>query len=105
MLTEREILDALHASRVVPVSVPNPHGPLGLEHLAEAVTRATMAGTESHGIQRTLTLPLATWEKLDGLARTATQAGSRRLSASDRGRFDRACCHGGLRPCAAGSGM
>ena len=37
MLTEQEIRDALHARRVVPLPVPSPHGPLGLEQLAEAV--------------------------------------------------------------------
>jgi hypothetical protein len=84
MLTEQEIRDALHASRVIPLRVPNPHGPLGLEQLAEAVTRATLPQSESTGgIQRTLTFPLATWEKLDGLARTATNLGTSRLSASD----------------------
>ena len=84
MLSEQEIRDALHASRVVPVSVPNPHGPLGLEQLAEAVVRATAARARpDDGVQRTLTLPLATWEKLDVLARTANKVGPRRLSASD----------------------
>lgn len=84
MLTEKEIRDVLHAGRVVPVSVPNPHGPLGLEQLAEAVVRATMAhALPADSVQRTLTLPLATWEKLDVLARTANRASSHRLSASD----------------------
>ena len=84
MLTEQEIRDALHASRVVPLPVPNPHGPLGLEQLAEAVARATAARPQSTGsVQRSLTLPLATWEKLDSLAQTASKAGPGRLSASD----------------------
>ncbi len=87
MLTEQEIGDALHASRVVPIAVPNPHGPFGLEQLAEAIARVTAARPESvHNVQRTLTLPLATWEKLDDLARTATRAGSRRLSTVQRRR-------------------
>ena len=43
MLTEQEYQEALHASRVVPLSVPNPHGPLGLDHLAAAV--AQIAGS------------------------------------------------------------
>jgi hypothetical protein len=38
MLTEDEIRDALHASRVVPLQTTSPHGPLGLEQLAEEVT-------------------------------------------------------------------
>jgi hypothetical protein len=42
MLTEKEIQQALHANRIVPLSVPNPHGPLGLEQLAAAV--ATLPG-------------------------------------------------------------
>jgi len=55
MLTEEEIRDALHASRVVPTSVPNPHGPFGLEQFAEAVARATVARPEStQSVQRTL---------------------------------------------------
>jgi hypothetical protein len=84
MLTDQQIRDALHASRVVPLSVANPHGPLGLEQLAEAVARATASRAQStDSVERSLTLPLATWEKLDGLARTATKAGLRRLSASD----------------------
>jgi hypothetical protein len=39
MLDEKEIQRALRASRVVPLSVPNPHGPLGLEQLARVVAR------------------------------------------------------------------
>jgi hypothetical protein len=84
MFNDQEIRDALHASRVVAVPVPNPHGPLGLEQSAEAVVRATAAPERpADSVQRTLTLPVATWEKLDVLARTANMAGSRRLSASD----------------------
>jgi len=37
MLSEKEIADALHAHRIVPLGVANPHGPLGLEHVAAAV--------------------------------------------------------------------
>jgi hypothetical protein len=40
MLTEQEIRDALHAGRVVSLPVASPHGPLGLEQLAEAVARS-----------------------------------------------------------------
>ena len=36
MLTETDIQQALHARRVVPLAVPNPHGPLGLEQVAAA---------------------------------------------------------------------
>src|SRR5689334_9952201 len=85
MLTDEQIRDALHASRVVPLAVPNPHGPLGLEHLAAVVARvaAETNSTPSGGVERSLRLPVETWEKLDGLARTATKAGPRRLTASD----------------------
>ena len=34
-----EIQKALHASRMIPLMLKNPHGPLGLEHLAETVAR------------------------------------------------------------------
>lgn len=84
MLTEQQIRDVLHASRVVPFDVPNPHGPLGLEQLAEAVAGLRAAPpTPAGNVERPLNLPVATWAKLDGLARTATKAGSRRVSASD----------------------
>ncbi len=36
MLTEEAIRGGLHASRVVPLAVANPHGPLGLGQLAAA---------------------------------------------------------------------
>jgi hypothetical protein len=85
MLSEQQIREALHANRVVPVAVPNPHGPLGMEQLAEAVARVTAAAPRAPvpEVQRPLTLPLATWEKLDDLAGTATTPGARRFSASD----------------------
>ena len=87
MLSEQQIRDALHAGRVVPVAVPNPHGPLGMEQLAEALARVTSAAqlVPVAAVQRPLTLPLKTWEKLDDLARIATKQGARRLSASDVG--------------------
>ena len=34
MLSEQDVRQALHAGRVVPLTVTNPHGPLGLEQLA-----------------------------------------------------------------------
>lgn len=37
MLSEDAIRRPLHTSRSVPLEVPNPHGPLGLEMLAAAV--------------------------------------------------------------------
>ena len=39
MLTEEQIRQSLHESRVIPLGVASPHGPLGLEQLAAAVAR------------------------------------------------------------------
>jgi hypothetical protein len=46
MLSQQEIQKALRARRVVPLEVPNSHGPLGLEHLAAAVARMSEADRE-----------------------------------------------------------
>jgi hypothetical protein len=43
MLSEEQIRQALHANRVVPLAVAKPHGPLGLEQLAAAVSRINPA--------------------------------------------------------------
>jgi hypothetical protein len=43
MLSEEQIRQALHASRVVPLAVIKPHGPLSLEQLAAAVYRVNPA--------------------------------------------------------------
>ena len=43
MLSEKEIRQALHVSRVFPLAVAKPHGPLGLEQLAAAVSRINPA--------------------------------------------------------------
>lgn len=89
MLSEQQVRDALHAGRVVPLPVPNPHGPLGLEQLVEAVARMrhtpapTAAADPAPKVQRPLSLPPETWAKLDGLARAATRPGSPPLSASE----------------------
>jgi len=83
MLTEDEIRTALHASRVVPLPPVNPHGPLGLEHLAEIVSRLSQTETASSDrVQRLIALPLGTWEKLDQLARAASPANAPRVTAS-----------------------
>ncbi len=86
MLTEPQIQQALHANRVVPIPVANPHGPLGLEQLLETVTR--LVGSEAlppqaAQVQRPIALPTETWEKLDHLARAATQASSHSVTASE----------------------
>jgi hypothetical protein len=74
MLSEQEIQRLLHAGRVVPLAVPNPHGPLGLEQLAAEVARQVVAGSSPPGdpaVSRTIALPAPVWEKLERLARTA----------------------------------
>jgi hypothetical protein len=86
MLTEQEIQEALHASRVVPLSVPNPHGPLGLDHLAVAVAQVAgspLASSEKGRIRRPLELSVGAWEKLDQLAATTAKTAARPVSASE----------------------
>ena len=69
MLSEKQIRQALHASRVVPLAVARPHGPLGLEQLAAAVSRVNPAlGSGSPRVRRPIALDRATWEKLEQLA-------------------------------------
>lgn len=73
MLTENEIQRALHASRIVPLSVPSPHGPLGLEHLAAAVANlpdSPVPSPANDRIARPIALRVETWEKLNRLAQT-----------------------------------
>lgn len=86
MLTEEEIRQALHASRVVPLAVANPHGPLGLEQLADAVA-AQRADAQSHPptdrVRRPIELPVQSWQKLQALASTASETGSPRVSAGE----------------------
>jgi hypothetical protein len=83
MLSEEQIRQALHASRVVPLSVAKPHGPLGLEQLAAAVSRVNPAiGSGDLRVRRPIALEHETWEKLDQLAEETTQATSQILTAS-----------------------
>ncbi|HYT93605.1 MAG TPA: hypothetical protein VEL76_33105 [Gemmataceae bacterium] len=85
MLTEKEIQQALHAWRVVPLGVPSPHGPLGLEHLAGAVAQlaeSPFAFSEGLRIARPIALTLPAWEKLQRLAESAAAAGSQPVTAS-----------------------
>src|SRR5689334_485889 len=84
MLTENEIQQTLHAHRVVPLSVPNPHGPLGLEQVAAAV--AAVAGSspaENARIRRPIAVSVQTWEKLERLAQTTAQTNARPVTASE----------------------
>jgi hypothetical protein len=86
MLTEQEIQQALHASRVVPLNVPSPHGPLGLEHLAGVVARLNAwpgASPDEPRIRRPIALSVETWEKLDQLARAAARTSSHPRTASE----------------------
>ena len=83
MLSEKQIQQALHAGRVVPLAVVKPHGPLGLEQLTAAVSGINPAlGSGDIGVCRLIVLDNATWEKLAQLASTATQTISQRVTAS-----------------------
>jgi hypothetical protein len=83
MLSEKQIQQALHASRVVPLAVAKPHSPLGIEQLAAAVSRVNPAlGSGNIGARRLIALDHATWKKLVQLADTATQTTSQRVTAS-----------------------
>ena len=79
MLHDDEIRRALRAGRVVPLNVPNPHGPLGLEHLSAAVARIGVADREE------LPIPLRreTRAKLEQLARAEGVATARPVTAAE----------------------
>src|SRR5215469_15409601 len=83
MLNEEQIRQALHAHRVLPLGVANPHGPLGLEQVAEAVSRLHQCNAGTSRVERPIALPLATWRKLDELARNASREEPLPLTASD----------------------
>lgn len=84
MLSEQEIAQALHAARVLPLRVANPHGPLGLEQLAAAVARgAASSQPEQPRVRRPIELPLQTWEKLDRLATVTSAATATRITPGD----------------------
>jgi hypothetical protein len=80
MLREDEIRRALRAGRVMPLDVPNPHGPLGLEQLSAAVARVAAAADREE-----LLVPLRreTRAKLEQLARTEGEAASRPVTAAE----------------------
>ena|SRR5688572_10128851 len=83
MLSDEQIRHALHASHIVPLAVARPHGPLGLEQLAAAVSRVNPAlGSDSPHMRRPITLDHTTWEKLEEMAETATQTTSQHVTAS-----------------------
>lgn len=54
MLSEQAIADILHASRVVSLAGVNPHGPLGLLHVAEIVSRLRQEPTTAITMHDTL---------------------------------------------------
>ena len=86
MLTEQQIRDALHAARVSPLNVPNPNGPFGLEHVAEAVARLSTARSSTSTqdwVERPLSLPVSTWNKVEDLARSVSTTGQRRVTTSE----------------------
>ena len=82
MLTEQEIQQALGASYVVPLNVPNPHGPFGWEHVAQAVADV-FASRKSTMIVQPLEFSRATWEKLEQLAKNASKAAERPVSVAE----------------------
>jgi hypothetical protein len=63
MLTEQEIQQALGASYVVPLDVPNPHGPFGWEHVTQAVADVLASRRKGSMIVQPLELSRATWGK------------------------------------------
>lgn len=83
MLSEEQIRQALQADRVLPLGVPNPHGPLGLEQLAEAVSRLSRPQAGGSRVERPIALAFETWQKLEEMARTASLAHHRPMAASD----------------------
>src|SRR5436309_1409844 len=86
MLSEKEIQQALHAKRVVPLSVSNAHGPLGLEQLAAAVARiadSPVSLAQDGRVRRSISLSVQAWDKLQQLAQTTAQTSARPVTASD----------------------
>jgi hypothetical protein len=86
MLSEQEIRQALHAGRVVPLHVVNPHGPLGLEQVAAVVENLRESRGEQprqERVRRPIELSLDTWEKLSHLAAATSQATATQVSTGD----------------------
>ena len=70
MLSKEKIRQALHASRVVPLSVAKPPGLLGLEQLTAAVSRINPEiGSGASRVSRPVALDHKTWDKLDSWLR------------------------------------
>jgi hypothetical protein len=86
MLSEKDIQQALHAHRVVPLALRNPHGPLGLEQLAATVSRiadSPLAVADDARIRRPISLSVHTWEKLEQMAQATAQSSARPVTASE----------------------
>jgi hypothetical protein len=83
MLSEQEIKQALRASRVAPLAVPNPHGPFGWNHLAHALAGFLGGNGSRTNVVKSLEIPAQTWEKLESLADEATRTEARPVSISE----------------------
>lgn len=86
MLDEKAIQGALHAGRVITLPVENPHGPLGLEHLAAVVAGlpdSPLFSAEEGRVRRPVVLKSATWEALHRLADKAAESACRPVGASE----------------------
>src|SRR5438105_14451698 len=83
MLSEQEIKKALRADRVLPISVPNLHGPLGWAHLARELARFLGGNGSGAKLVKPLEMPAETWQKLQKLADEATRAEARPVTATE----------------------
>lgn len=86
MLEEGEIRTALRATRVIPLTILSPHGPLGLEQLAEEVRRVGTTNTANSSpetVSRPILLRTETWQKLDKIAQESSFCAPAPASASD----------------------
>ncbi|MBI1833053.1 MAG: hypothetical protein HYR84_16555 [Planctomycetes bacterium] len=83
MLSEQEVKQALHANRVIPIDVPNPHGPLGWQHLGHTLARFLTPNDSGTKVVKSLEIPAETWNKLEQLAAEAARSEARPVSASD----------------------
>lgn len=84
MASREEIQRALPANRVVPLPVSNPHGPFGMDRLAETIDRFVARQTvKGEKIERSISLSIEVWEKLDNIARELTRQTSKLIRPSD----------------------
>ena len=86
MLNEKEIQQILHATRVIPLGVNNPHGSLGLEHLAEALARipdSPISDSTQVGVRTLIQFNLDTWQKLEHIAQSGLSGASKPVTASE----------------------